>query len=135
MENSEFKPVKLHLNIDLVSYPVRAEGLVNMYIQLNDQTVIFPTIQFSINRLYAYILNVSFIWLIDRTRSGTTTQGQRGPGSDGNEGVLQRSSITGVSPSVCLMSYPGQSLGESYPFAETQSLYCTAPDDWAVSHT
>ena len=27
-ENSEFKPVKLHLKIDLVSYPARAEGLV-----------------------------------------------------------------------------------------------------------
>ncbi len=29
-ENSEFKPVKLCLKIDLVSYPARAEGLVNM---------------------------------------------------------------------------------------------------------
>ena len=26
-ENSEFKPVKLRLEIDLVSYPVREEGL------------------------------------------------------------------------------------------------------------
>ena len=26
-ENSEFKPVKLHLKIDLVSYPAQAEGL------------------------------------------------------------------------------------------------------------
>ena len=31
-ENSEFKPVKLRLKIDLVSYPAQAEGLVNMYI-------------------------------------------------------------------------------------------------------
>ena len=29
-ENSEFKPVKLCLKIDPVSYPARAEGLVNM---------------------------------------------------------------------------------------------------------
>ena len=29
-ENSEFRPVKLRLKIDLVSYPARAEGLVNM---------------------------------------------------------------------------------------------------------
>ena len=29
-ENSEFKPVKLRLKIDLVSCPARAEGLVNM---------------------------------------------------------------------------------------------------------
>ena len=28
-ENSEFKLVKLRLKIDLVSYPARAEGLVN----------------------------------------------------------------------------------------------------------
>ena len=31
-ENSEFKPVNLGLKIDLVSYPARAEGLVNMVI-------------------------------------------------------------------------------------------------------
>ena len=29
-KNSEFKPVKLRLKFDLVSYPARAEGLVNM---------------------------------------------------------------------------------------------------------
>ena len=29
-ENSEIQPVKLRLRIDLVSYPVWAEGLVNM---------------------------------------------------------------------------------------------------------
>ncbi len=29
-EKSDFKPVKLRLEIDLVSHPVRAEGLVNM---------------------------------------------------------------------------------------------------------
>ena len=29
-ENSEFKPVKLRLKIDLMSYPAWAEGLVNM---------------------------------------------------------------------------------------------------------
>ena len=37
-----------------------------------------------------------------------------GPGSDGNKGVLripQSSSITGASPSDCLISYPGYSLG------------------------
>ena len=33
-ENREFKPVKLRLKIDLVSYPARAEGLVNIYIYL-----------------------------------------------------------------------------------------------------
>ena len=28
-ENFEFNPVKLHLKTDLVSYPARAQGLVN----------------------------------------------------------------------------------------------------------
>ena len=39
---------------------------------------------------------------------------QSGPGSNGNEGVLripQSSSITGASPSDCLMFYTGYSLG------------------------
>ena len=51
------------------------------------------------------------------------------------EGVLyipQNSSITGTSPLDCLVSYPGHSLGGgSYPFAELQSVYSTAPADWA----
>ena len=62
--------------------------------------------------------------------SGATTPGQSGPGDDGNEGVLcipQSSSITGTSPSDCLVSYPGHTLGGgSYPFAEVQFLYSTA---------
>ena len=32
-ENSELKPVKLRLKIDIVSYPARAEGLVNSTIR------------------------------------------------------------------------------------------------------
>ena len=66
--------------------------------------------------------------------SGATSPGQSGPGSDGNEGmfcILQSSSITGTSPSVCLVSYPGYSLRRSYPSAEMQSAYSTAPADEA----
>ena len=47
------------------------------------------------------------------TLSGATTSGQSGPESDGNEGVLripQISSITGASPSDCLMWYSEYSL-------------------------
>ena len=50
---------------------------------------------------------------MDRTLSGATTPGQSGPRNDDNEEVLhilQSSSITGTSPSGCLVSYPGQSL-------------------------
>ena len=80
--------------------------------------VLFQTIQFSISRQF------SSIWPIDRTLSGATTQGQSRPVVNGNERVLripQGSSITGTSPSDCLVSYPGHSLGESYPSAEKQS--------------
>ena len=70
----------------------------------------------------------------DKTLLGISTPGQSGPGSDGNEGVLcipQSSSITGASLSDCVMSLPACSLGESYPSAEMQSEYSTAPADWA----
>ena len=62
--------------------------------------------------------------------SGATTPGQSGPGRNGNEGVLpipQSSSTAGTSSSDCLLSYPGHSLGGSYPSAEVQSVYSTAP--------
>ena len=91
--------------------------------------VLFQTIQFSIRAQF------SSIWPLDRTLSGATIPCQRGPGSDGNEGVLsipQSYSITGTLPSYCLVSYPGHSLvGWSYPSAEMQSVYSTAPADWA----
>ena len=45
----------------------------------------------------------------------------------------QSSSINGVSPSDCLMSYPGHSLGgRSYSSAEIESVYFTAPANWAT---
>ena len=68
-------------------------------------------------------------WCIDRTLLSATTPSRSGPGSDGNEGVLcilQSSSITEASPSDCLVSYAGHLLGESYPSAETQSVYSAA---------
>ena len=58
--------------------------------------------------------------------------GQSGPGSDGNEGVLhipQSYSITGTSPSDCLVSYPGHSLGVG--LTQMQSAYFTVPAYWA----
>ena len=62
--------------------------------------------------------------------------GRTGPGSNDNAGVLripQSSSITGISSSDSLVSYPGHSLGgRSYPSAEVQSVYSTAPADWAM---
>ena len=61
--------------------------------------------------------------------------GQNRPGSNGNVGVPripQGPSITGISPSDCLVSYPGHSLEwGSYPSAEVQLVYSTAPANWA----
>ena len=95
-----------------------------IYTQLNDQTVLFQTIQFSVSTQF------SSNWLID----SVITLGLIGPGSDGNERVLcipQSSSITEASTSYCLVSYPGHSLGEFHPSAVMQSVYSTAPADLA----
>ena len=84
------------------------------------KTVQFQTIKFSISTPF------SSIWTIDRTQSSATIPGQRGPGSDGNKGVpciLQSFSITETSLSDCLVSYPGHSVGESYPSAGMQLMY------------
>ena len=62
--------------------------------------------------------------------------GQSGPGSDSSEGELhipQSSSITGTSPSDCLVSYLGHSLEETYPSTEIQSVYAAALADWDSS--
>ena len=48
------------------------------------------------------------------TLSGATTPGQSGPGSSGNKEIFcisESFSITGASPSDCLVSYPGHSWG------------------------
>ena len=55
---------------------------------------------------------------MDKALSGATTPDQSEPGSNGNEGVLcitQSPSITGTSPSDCLVSYLGHSLGDLTP--------------------
>ena len=67
--------------------------------------------------------------IIDRTLSGATSVGQIGTGSDGNEGVLrilQSSCITETSPSACLVSFPGHSLGRVLPLCrDAVSVFCS----------
>ena len=68
---------------------------------------------------------------MDRTLASASTPGKSKLGSDDNEGVLlisQSSSITEPSPSDYLVSYPGNSFGDSCPSVETQSVYSTAPN-------
>ena len=71
-----------------------------------------------------------------RALSSANTPDESGPRSDGNEGVLRiplSSRITGTLPSDCLVSHAGHSLGVgSYPTAEKQSMYRTAPADKAL---
>ena len=77
--------------------------------------LLIQTIQFSIS------MQFNSIQPIDRARSGAIIPGQSGPGSNDNEKVLsipQRLSITGTSPSDCLVSYLGHSLEGVYPSAK-----------------
>ena len=71
---------------------------------------------------------------MDTVLTGATMLGKSGPGSNGNEGVLripQSSWTAGTSSSDCLVSYQGHLLGGgSYPSAEKQSVYSTAPVNW-----
>ena len=78
----------------------------------------------------ALSLDVKQFYLSHRTLLGTTIPDESVPGSDGKEEVLhipQSSTITGASSSDCLMSYPGHLSLRSYPSAEMQSVYFTAP--------
>ena len=96
--------------------------------QLKCQTVPSQPIQFSKSTQF------SSIWSVDRTLSGTTTPSQSSPGSDCNEGllrILQIRRITATLLSVCLVLCPGYSWLESYPSAEKQLVYSTAPAEWA----
>ena len=88
------------------------------------KTLLFQASQSGINTQF------SSIW-----PTGATTPAQSGPGSNGNEGmlrILQSPSITGTSLSDGLVSYSGHSLEGFYPSAEMQSVYSTAPADWAM---
>ena len=107
------------------------------------KTVLFPSIQFNISTLvqcqktdpfqtiqFSVSTHFSSILPIDRALSGSW--------SDGNEEVLciaQISSITGNSQAYSLASLQGHSLEVgSYPSAEKQSVYSTAPADWEVAY-
>ena len=80
-------------------------------------------------------MHFCFIWLIGRTLS--TTLGQSGPGSDGNEGVLRipkSSSITRTSTWLFWVISRTHVFvwGGAYSSAEKQSVHYTASADWAT---
>ena len=79
-------------------------------------------------------MQISSIKLIERTLPGATTTGQSGPGSNDNEEILcipQSSNINLTSQLDCLVSCLGHLLRGGHPSAEMQSLYSTAPANWA----
>ena len=121
------------------------------YTQLNDQRIqFFKKNQFRISTVFVYIqLNVkkqfsfklfslikytvwmsnSSIWHIHRNLQGNYSKLEW---RNGNKRVLFiPQSITEVSPSNCLLSYLGHSLGESYTPAEMQSVYPVVPSPLA----
>ena len=70
----------------------------------------------------------SSIWPLHWTLFGAIILGQSGPGSNGNES----SNIIKASLLDCLVSYLRHLLWESYPLAEMQLVYSTAPADLAL---
>ena len=77
---------------------------------------------------------------IDGTLKSTTSPGQSGPESNGNEKVLYIPQYfrTGTSPSDNLVSYQETHRRDgkgSYFSAEMQSVYSTAQADWAVDYS
>ena len=102
------------------------EHVYAVWMQKKKNKVFFQTIQFSMS------IPFSFIQPTHRTLSGYFTPDQSGPGSDVNEGILhipQIFGIFGASSSDFLVSFPGHSLEESYPFAEKHSVSSTTSTD------
>ena len=81
-------------------------------------------------------MQFSSIQPINMTIPGATIPGQSGPVNNGIERVLripQITSITENSPSDCLVLLPWYSLRwGACTSAEVQSVYSTAPADWAT---
>ena len=129
------KPTKINsLKYCYISLKIQL-NISHLFTQLNDQRVLFRTIQFGICHFFALKLNVKQFYLSHRkdplrccqTWSGWTWEQWR-------EAVLhipQNSRFTGVSLSDYLILYLGQLLWGFYPSAEMQSVYSTAPVDGA----
>ena len=106
-----------------------------VYTQLNDQTVLFQTIQFSMSFIYTqFKYKTTLFDLQIEPNQVLPLQARVDLGAMAIKGYRQSPSITGASPSDCLVSYPGHSLvgWGSFPSAEMKSVYSIAPADWAI---
>ena len=105
-----------------------------VHTQLNDQTVLFLNIQYSISQLFALNLNIKqFIRLIDRTLPGATASSQSDLGMMAVNGHSTfPKAPTLLVPHIRLFNIICRTLvWMSYPFAEMQSVYSTPPANWA----
>ena len=112
-------------------YLIKHQSFV--YTQLNDQTVLFQTIPFSISHLFAHSLNVKqFEWLIDVRcyHSGAERTWEQWQWR-GIPHPPKFQKYWSLAIRCNLMTNPGNSLGSSYPSAEMQSVYSTIAADWA----
>ena len=98
------------------------------YTHLNDQTVLFLTIQFSIE----YSLTVPYQLVPLRARVNFGAMAMKGCSALPEAPVLQE-----LHHQIWLVSYTAHLLvgGWSYWSAEMQSVYSTAPADWALSNS
>ena len=90
----------------------------SVFTQLNDQTILFLTTQFSMSHLFAHSLNVKQFYLTHTSDPIRCYQSE--PWGSGNEGVFcipQTSSIIEVLPFDYLVSYLGHSSGSVLPLA------------------
>ena len=99
-----FQLLLFSLNYCYISLAIQLNS--HLFIELNDKTVQFQTIQFSISHLFAHSLNVKLFYL---TLSVATTPGQSGSGNNGNKRGhhITQSAKSGASTSDGLMLYPG----------------------------
>ena len=104
-----------------------------IYTQLNYQTVLFLTFRFSISHLFAHSLNVEQFYLTHRYDPyqilplwvRVDMRAMKLKGYSAFSKALRQEPHHQV-------SYPGHLLRwVSYPSAEMQSVYSTAPADWA----
>ena len=111
-----------------------------VYTQLNNLTTLFLRIQLSISHLFALYLNVKQFYLNHRwdpircNHSRPVNLGVMA--MKGYSAFPKAPALLELHHQIVRISYPGHSLGDSYPSAEIKSVYSTAPEsmNWQVAN-
>ena len=121
-----------HVSLCIATNSIKRQSLV--YTQLNDQTVLFLIIQFSISHMFVFILNVKrfyFTHSYDPIRCY-----KRGPGSDSNEVYSAFHKVLALLEPHCqIVQFHIQDnrLWGTYSSAQKQLVHYKATKDWADS--